>query len=449
MNIIVVGSGEIGRHLALRLAKESHQITVIEVNDRLAGDLDNQIDAKVLCSDGTSVNTLLEADVHECDLLFAVTSDNNVNLVSASLAKKLGAGKVICRVHPELQREEWLFDHRGHFGIDHIFSSERLAALELSKFVRNPDSLLVEDFAHGRIELQQVRVSATSDVVGTPLSDLKLPARIRVGAIDRGDDTIIPSGSDTLQAGDIVSIFGEPRPLREIVCQIGRDGLNGDALKVVIFGGGEYGFSLAQMLESWDCRVRIFESDAARCEELSRQLANVTVLNVDATSLSELKEEQVGEADFFVATTHSDEDNVMTCIQAHSIGAKACLTIIHRADYADAISRTGSNIGIVGAVSPREATRRELMRFVTSDKYHVIKPLEAGEIIETRVPENARIANQKVSDIAWPEGSGLVALLHGVKASVPTGDDLIQEGDHIYAMVSSKAKKKFLKLFAK
>ncbi|MFV1995864.1 MAG: TrkA C-terminal domain-containing protein, partial [Verrucomicrobiales bacterium] len=99
--------------------------------------------------------------------------------------------------------------------------------------------------------------------------------------------------------------------------------------------------------------------------------------------------------------------------------------------------------------SPREATSRELMRFVTSDKYHVIKPLEAGEIIETRVPENARIANHKVSDITWPKGSGLVALLHGINASVPTGEDVIREGDHIYAMVLSKAKKKFLKLFAK
>ena len=120
-------------------------------------------------------------------------------------------------------------------------------------------------------------------------------------------------------------------------------------LKVVIFGGGEYGFTLAQMLESWNCRVRIFEKDEKRAQELTDRLSNTTVIHTDGTVLAELEEEQVGEVDFFVATSGSDEDNVMTCLQANNLGAKNCLTLIHRADYAQAISGSGRHFGILAA----------------------------------------------------------------------------------------------------
>lgn len=449
MNIIVVGIGEIGRHLALSLAKEAHNIVVIDTHEKLVAELDSRIDARVICADGTSINMLLEANAPECDLLFAVTSDNNTNIVSCSIAKQLGAKKAICRVHPSLQREEWLFDHRGHFNIDHIFSSERLAAIELSKHIRNPESLLVEDIARGRIELQQVKVSDRSSAHGQTLSEFGFPPRIRVGAITRANTTIIPSANEKLHAGDLVTLFGEPRKLKEIVDRLGKGSLSQDNPKVVVFGGNEYGFTLAQMLEGWDYRVRIFESDPALCEDLSHRLSNTTVLNVDATSVAELREEQVGDVDFFVATNSSDEDNVMTCLQAHNLGARHCLTLIHRADYADAISSSGAQLGIMAAVSPREATRRELERFVTSDKFHVVKALQDGELIEVSVPPNARIVDKKVIDIEWPEESGLVALLHEIHACVPAAEDVIRAGDHIYAMVSNKAKKKFLKLLTK
>ncbi|MEM8953203.1 MAG: Trk system potassium transporter TrkA [Verrucomicrobiota bacterium] len=449
MKIIVVGAGEIGRHLALSLAREKHDTIVIETDDRLADDLDRQIDAKVITGNGASVNVLVEADAPECDLLFAVTSDNNTNIVVCSIAKQLGAKKVICRVHPELQREEWLFDHRGHFHIDHIFSSERLAAVELSKFIRNPDSLLVEEIARGRIELQQIQISEKSDACNRSLRDLKFPNRIRIGAISRFEGSLIPTADDTLQAGDIVTVFGEPRKLQEIVTRLGNGSATGEPLRVVIFGGGEYGFSLAQMLEGWGCRVRIFEVDSERCESLTHRLGSTTVLNIDATSISEMREEQVGQADFFIAATSEDEDNVMTCLQAHNLGAKNCLSIIHRADYADAMSAVGEKIGIMAAVSPREATRKELMRFVTSDRYHIIQSLQAGDVIEATVRDESQIAGKKVSEVEWPPGSGLVALLHDINAAVPAADDVIEAGDTLYAIVSPKAKKKFLKLLSK
>lgn len=446
MNIIIVGAGEIGRHLATELSREAHSIAVIERNSRLASELEKSIDAKVICGDGGSVHALAQANIGECELFLALTSDNTVNLMSASMAKAMGVKSVVSRVHPGLQREEWLFDFRGHFGIDHLFSSERLAAIELAKFIRNPDSIAVEELARGKIELQQVRVSGKSDAIGKSLRDIKVPERTRMAAVTREGDSYVPTAETELAAGDIVTIFGEPRRLRTLAERLQHGVGVKEDLRVVIFGGGEYGFALAQMLESWNCRVRIFEKDPQVCQELSDRLSETTVINADATVVAELEEEQVGEADFFVATSGSDEDNVMTCLQANNIGVKNCLTLIHRADYARAIGSSGRHFGVVAAVSPREATRRDIERYLTTRQYCVVKKFSAGEVIETDVTNDAAAVGKAVSEIEWPEGAVLVGLVRGLKAIVPGPADVVKAGDRIYAMVGPKVRKKFLKL---
>lgn len=448
MKIIIVGAGEIGTHIALSLAQENHSIVVIEASDSVATALNQRIDARVLVADGVSINTLIDAGATDCDLFMSLTSDNNINIVSASVAKKLGATKTIARVHPNIQRESLFLDYGEHFGIDYLFSSERLAAVELAKYVRNPESAMIEEIARGYVEVQRVRVSADYKNCGQPLCEIKLPTRVRVGAITRSGKTIIPTAEEPLRPGDLATLFGEPSRLNEVVMQLQNRKGTGQEANIVIFGGGEYGFSLAQTLESWNCRIRIVESDPDLCQELSDQLTNVTILNTDATSIAEMREEQVGDADFFIAATNVDEDNVMTCLQAHSLGTKYCLPLIHRADYADTMTGFGDKLGILAAVSPRDATRRDLSRFITSDRFHLLKKLEGVELIETSVTEDSTIVGKSVRSIEWPDDCVLVALLHGTEGRVPAADDEIASGDNLYALVGSAAKKKFLKLAA-
>lgn len=449
MNIIIVGAGEVGRHLAEDLSVKSHNICVIDSSSRLVQELNEKLDVRAIEGSGASVTTLEEAGIVECDLMMSLTSDDPTNLVSASLAKSLGAKMAIARVHAGVQREEWLFDYKKHFGIDHLFSSERLAAVELAKFIRNPESLIVEEIARGRIELQRVHVADVSKAVGRSLRDLKFPPRVRVGLIKRAGLNFIPTAEEKLQTGDVVTVFGEPRKLTEIVDLLQPSRKSDAERNVVIFGGTEAGFALAQMLEAGSFRVRIFDENAKRCQRLSGQLVSTVIIHADATSLQQLREERVGEADFFVAVTDDDEDNVMTCLQAGHLGTTYCLAMIHRADYADAVSRLGKQMGILGAVSPREAAKRDLLRFVTEARFHLVAQLdEDAEVIQSAVSERSRVAGSKVADVQWPGGSGLVALLQGQKAIVPSADDTINAGDTLYALVSGKSKKAMVKLLS-
>ncbi len=448
MNIIIVGAGEIGRYLASVLSQEAHTISVIEKDEELATELDQVIDGKVIHGNGSSVQDLVDADVGECDLFLSLTSSNTANMMSASMAKAMGVEKVVCRVHPGLQREEWLFDFKGHFNVDHIFSSERLTAIELAKYIRNPDSLGIEELARGKIELQQLRVGKSSDAVGLSLRKLAAPAGIRLAMVSRKGNHFVPDADTVIEADDIVMIFGEPRRLRDFSSRLQGRQSKQQRLKVVIFGGNEYGFSLAQMLESVDCDVRIFEKDPALCAKLADRLVNATVICADATVATDLEEEQVGEADFFISTSPDDEDNVMSCLQAHTLGVGNCLTLIHRADYAAAISASGHHLGIKAAVSPREATRREIQRFITTDRYHVLEKYESVLLIEIRVGKGSIAAGHMVHEVQWPPGVVLVGQLRGVHADVPGPDDVLLAGDHLYAVVAQTALKPFAKLLA-
>lgn len=450
MNIVIVGAGEVGSHLGESLVTESHNIFVVEQSESVVNDLQDKLDAHVVCGSGNSVAALEEAMIAEADVLLALTSDDSANLVTSSMAKALGAKQTLCRVHGAIQREEWLFNYREHFHIDYLFSSERLAAIELAKFIRNPDSLLVEEFARGRIELQQVDVGTDSSVIGCKLAELKLPERVRVGMIERGSRQFVPGAQDAIEAGDRVTVFGEPRRLEELSSMLRVKRESAGQRNVVVFGGTETGVALAQMLESGGYKVRVFESDKKRCAALAQLLQETVIINADATSLPHLREERVGEADFFVAATDQDEDNVMTCLQASNLGTRHTLALIHRADYADAIQRTGKVLGILGAVSPREAVRRDLMRFMTPQGHRRVLGLgNTAEVIETKIPAYSVLAEKTVGEIKWPRACGLVALLRGQNALVPSARDMMKPGDTIYAIVTDESRSEFNALLQK
>lgn len=449
MKIIIVGAGEIGRHLAESLSNRAHSISVIERDEGLVNELNEILDAQVIHGEGTSVTTLARTDVAECDLFLGLTSDDSTNLVAASVAKALGAKKAIARLRPETQSEQWLFNYQTHFNIDHLFSAERLAAVDLAMYVRNPERVAIEELGHGKIELQQVFISPHSQAVERPIGELKLPDRVRIAAVQRHGECIVPHADEILQVGDLTTLIGEPTPLAETIQYLESEMTGAADYNVVILGGGEYGFALAHMLEGSACRIRILERKKERCEWLTEQLQRTIVLNVDATSRKELIEEQVGEADFFVAVTGEDEDNVMMCLQAKTLGVKYPIALVHRADYADVITDHKEQLGIMAAVSPRQTTSRELMRFVTSERYQVAFTL-AGEMEVLAFTLNGRsdLVGKHVRDIPVVPGTGFVAVIRENEAFVPIGDDELQSGDALYVIATPKAKKPAIKAYS-
>ena len=450
MNIIIVGAGEVGKHLAQSLSTQLHNITLIDHSEEVTAALHEKLDASVVIGNGTSAMVLAENNVADCELFLAITSHDNTNLAAASIAKSMGAKRTIARVHASIERGEWLFNYREHFGIDYLFSTERLAAVELAKFIRNPEGMVTEEIARGRIELQQMVVSENSKLIDQPLSSLNLPNGVRIAAIFRNKGNIIPGGDDHLKADDVVTLFGEPARITEITPLIDPEVSHRGEQNIVIFGGGEYALALAEMLEGTSAKIRIMEKSESECKRLSNLLQDTVIINGDATSLQQLREEQVGEADFFIAVSSDDEDNVMTCLQAKSLGTEYCLTLIHRPDIANAVYRNRERLGLLGAVSPRLASNRDLLRFVETEKFHNIAQLQANvEVIQLVIKEEAFVVGKQVATIEWPKGGALVGLVREQLSIVPSGEDELQAGDAVYVIVTPESQKAFVKLLTR
>ena len=90
MNVIIAGAGEVGTYIAERVADEAHDVTVIEADVAKAEELSNTLDVNVICGSASSVKVLKKARVEKCDLFLSLTANEEVNIVSASVAGLIG-----------------------------------------------------------------------------------------------------------------------------------------------------------------------------------------------------------------------------------------------------------------------------------------------------------------------------------------------------------------------
>lgn len=448
MRIIIVGAGEVGSYLCETLSRQEHDVTVIERDEERAAKLNQELDVRVLTASGSSASTLIKAGVQKCDYFLAMSRNDETNLVSSSLAKALGARYTFTRIHDQTFRDNSIVNYQNHFGIDHLINPERLAAVEIAKAIRNPSRVAVEDFARGFIEVQLVDITKGSKAIGKSLAELRLDSRIRVGIVQRGESTTVARADTVLELGDSVTLFGHPETLYDARSLFDPNVNRHTAFRVVIMGGDEMSVSLARLLSNPRFKIRIIEADRARCRKLADRFPDVTIIHGSGTSLRLLEEEQIGGADFFVACTKIDEDNVMTCLQASKLGTKHVMLAINRADYAEVLEQLKAAIGVELAVSPRVATANEVLRYISREPYIDLGSLpgDIGKIIEIKVGDKSPATGKKLKEIEWPKGCVIVALLHRFQAKTPGANDVISAGDHIVVTVQKDTLKDLLAL---
>lgn len=201
MNIVIVGAGEVGYNLSLIFSEHGHNVTLIEQSETRGQKVDEEQDVRIVTGDGSSARVLEDAGVKQCDAFLALTNEDRANILSCSLAKCMGAALTIARIHDETYSDTSLVNYQLHFGIDHLVNPEAICAVELAKAIRNPGRVAVENFARGQIEVQQLEVAARSRLLNTPLKDLKLDSRVRIGYVQRGKLFEVASADTVFEEG--------------------------------------------------------------------------------------------------------------------------------------------------------------------------------------------------------------------------------------------------------
>ncbi|MBT4136503.1 MAG: Trk system potassium transporter TrkA [Candidatus Latescibacteria bacterium] len=435
MEAIVIGAGQAGTHIAQVLSQEKHSVTMIDVDRNRLMHAEENLDIRTICEHGASPQILEMAGVAHADLVAAVTNSDEVNLIAAGTAKQLGAVRSAARVYNQAYHASGKIEYQNLLDIDMIISPQSITAFEIAKLIENPAAIAVESFAQDKVQMRQMLVPEESPAAGKRIRDLFPPDReleSLVVSLSRGTEMTIPGPEDLLCVGDRVTVImpsGRARAVRRIF----RDVEEG-AESVVIAGGGTTAYMLAQTMESRGVAVTLIEGARERCDALSRLLSTTRIIHGDATRLSVLAEERVGDADVFVALCGNDEVNLMSSLQAKQMGVAHIVVAVNRADYAPLVERVGIN----HAVSPRILTGNSILTLAGGSNIRSMALLQDGkaEVVELTAEPNAAAINRILGDeLRFPKGAIIGALVRGKDVLVPRGGDTILAGDTIIAFV--------------
>ena len=440
MKIVIIGAGSVGSAICLQLASEGHDLTIVDKNQAILTELSNTCDVFGVIGNGADVSVLRRAGADRADLLIAVTSDDEINILSCAAARKLGTGHTIARVrNPEYSGLMQLMKNEMNLSL--TINPELAVAKQIYRMLRSPSAAKVDTFCHGRVELAEFVVSADSMLCGSTLNDLraKINVRFLVCSVLRGGQAYIPAGHFRIEAGDVVCVTAPEDDLPLFFKAIGiyRDPVR----SVLIVGGGRITYYLQAMLQRGKIQSTVIERDKALCRELAEQYA-CTVICDNGTKQELLREEGLENADAFLALSSVDEENAIVSMYAKTVARGKIVTNISTMSYIDLFK----GVGLESIVSPQAATATDIIRYVRS----MANAHEASEIeslhrfMENRVEAlefNVKKSIEGITDIPLkqlrPRAGVLIAcIVRRDRVIIPSGDDEIRSGDAVIVVTT-------------
>ena len=360
MNILIVGAGKVGSTLAAYLSREDHNVTIIDQNDTAIHRASDTLDVMCIKGPGAAPSVLREAGVEDADLVLATTNLDEVNMLCALTAKRLGAKFTIARIR-DLAYTDDLPALQKDLNIDAVINPEYATALEISRLLRFPAAANVDTFFRGKVEMLGIRVQEGDPMVGIPLSDLFRRASslsILFSAAERKGEVIIPNGDFVPRVGDKLYVTGSPKDLSSYLRTLGRDlpGIH----SAFLIGGSRIAHYLSKMLLSMGVRVTLVESNEAHCRRLSESLPEALILHGDGTDQELLLSEHFTNNDAFIALTGRDEDNLISALYAQQQGLRKVVAKCNRVNYSSVVQAAGLDC----VVAPKLITVARILRLV-------------------------------------------------------------------------------------
>ena len=436
MKIVIEGAGAIGAHLAKLLSREANEITVIDADsDRLARLADNA-DVITIHGNASSIKVLKSAGVHNADLFISVTpfTHQDVNIVSALIAKNLGARRVIARVDDEdlLSPENKLMFKE--MGIELMFYPEKIAADEIVDQLRHTASSDTMEFAHGKLQIVVFKLEEDSSLLDLTLKEFVEQAgreameQFRIIAIARGDHTIIPKTDTRFLFHDLVFIITRREGLPLLINIFGRSNLKIN--RVMILGGSTTGQLTASALCGKLEDIKLIERDRGKCIYLTEKLPNeVNIVCGDGRNTDFLAEEGIRNYDAFVALSGSDETNVLTCVVAKKLGVGRAIAEVENLEYIHLAEEMGVDV----VINKKLLTAGRIFKFTLSGRARFVKYMNGteAEVLEYTVAPKSLITPRPLAELGFPKNAIVGGVIRGNDGFIAKGDTQLEAYDRV------------------
>ncbi len=432
MKIVIIGAGEIGYDLASVLSKEKHDVIVLDRDKECLDKVSENLDVLSFEGNATSAKDLVDAGVQDADILIAVTSIDEVNMIASMMSKRLGAQMVIARVRSdELSRPNAPLKSTD-LGIDVLIHPEQSAAIEIVRLIKRASASDLINLADGKMQMIGLRIGKNSPLVGKSLINYakeNSEITFRVVAISRKGLTIIPSGSVRIQALDQIFVMAKTDNIPQVIKTTGKPDVEID--RIMIAGGTTIGAMIARILcqEEKKWNIKLIEPDYDTAVELAQELKDVLVLNGNPTDPDLLVAEGITDTDAFISVTDDEESNIISCLMAKHLEVKKTVALVSKSDYIP-LSQT---IGLDAAINKKSAASNEIHRHVRGGRVISVTALQGikAEVIELQAAPKSKITKKPIHKISFPEGCVVGGILSNGSTEIATGQSQIQPNDRV------------------
>ena len=431
MKIVLVGGGKVGFALCRSLVAEKHDVVLIEQNEAVLNHIVSRFDIMGLLGNGADFAILEQAGVQECDIFIALTEYDEVNMISAVLAKKMGAKETIVRVrNPEYSNA--YFKEKNILGFSLIVNPELLAARAISNIIDFPNALSVERFAGGRVSLMEFVIKDSSGLCQMPISDFRKKfGNIIVCAMERDHQLMIPSGDVTIQDKDRIFVTGN-----RVDMMLFHNYFKSRAVKsLLIVGAGKIAYYLLGILKDSRIDTKVIEINPERARFFSEKFPNLYIVQGDGTAKDILLEESAPHYDAVATLTGVDEENIITSMFLDRVGVHKNITKVNRTSLLEIIHAPDFS----SIITPKSIAVDAIMHFIRGRVNAQYSDLQAmhhlanGQIetLQFHIKEANKMTAKPLSHLKLKKGILIAAIIRKGKTIFPTGEDTLEVGDQL------------------
>lgn len=434
-----------GYHLAEQLSYENKDITLIDVDKDALDNAASHLDVMTIMGDATSLEVLNNANLKDTHMFMAVTTSEKTNIVAATLAKQLGAKRVIARVrnHDYLEPEHEVYFK--NIGIDNIISPTMLCSGEIYRMIKNSTFTEVIEFEGGKLNIVGISLDQYSPLFNKKIADMKdipLFGDIRIVAIVRDQMTIIPRGNTIIRNNDHVFFISNKKAVESIIELLGEKKIS--IKNIMIIGGDDMAFATALKLED-EFRVTLVHRDKERCKWLSERLNNTLIINGDYKNIELLIEEGLEQMEAFISLTESSETNIITSLSAKNHGVYKTIAHVDTREYI----HISHSIGVDSLINKKLVAANQITRFLKKGKVEAVSGIYGvdAEIIQYVITKGNRLTKKSLKELHFPDTAIVAGVIRGEEVFIPDGDFMLHVDDKAIVLALPAAKAALEKLF--
>lgn len=432
MNIIIVGAGLVGRNLAKHFSELKHQISIIEPDKALCDSLDGKIDSLVVRGLGSSPEALETAGIKNADMVIAVTSSDEINMLVCAFAKQHGVAKRIARINSSIYTDKNACVSLNETGVTHVIEPEKEVMKTITQFVEMPNAIEAASFSENTIQLRGYKVTEDMPIANKSLieiNSLVKGKRILIVAIMRNGKNIPPVGSQIIEPGDQFVAIMHNNSLETF-----RQLTNSKQVrmkKVIVSGDTMVAVHVADTLRSLCDHVVLAVKKREFGIKAASLLEGVEVIQGDTTESEFLFDIASGRIDCFVAAGKDTEDNIMSCLLAKAEGAKHVIAV--RDSYRH--NELFRELGVDRIINFQELTLNAIIKEIQTVSLGSYVKLDTADVkmIRLKTFAKSKVAGKSLRELDKKFNKLIIigCIMRGDEIIIPDGNTVVQDGDDV------------------